>query len=50
MKHVTESIISNEIADQDIENIAKNVESSDEAMKVSKQMEKIIRINKCSIL
>ena len=50
MKHVTESIISDEIADQDIENIAKNVRSSDEAMKVSKQMEKIIRINKCSIL
>ena len=50
MKHVTESIISDEIADQDIESIAKNVRSSDEAMKVSKQMEKIIRINKCSIL
>ena len=50
MKHVAESIISDKIADQDIENIAKNVKSSDEAMKVSKQMEKIIRINKCSIL
>ena len=40
MKHVNESIMSNEIANQDIENTAKNVKNSEEAMEVVKEMEK----------
>ena len=39
-----------EIANQDIENTAENAKSSEEAMKVVKEMEKIIRSNKCSKL
>ena len=45
-----ESIMMDEIANQDIENTAKNAESSEEAMNVVKEMEKIIRSNKCSKL
>ena len=40
----------NEIADQGIENPAKNAKSSEETTEVLKEMEKIIRSNKCSIL
>ena len=40
MKHVKESIMSDEIANQDIENAVKNVKSSEETMKVVKEMEK----------
>ena len=40
MKHVKESIMSDERANQDIENTAKYVKSSEEAMEVVKEMEK----------
>ena len=50
MKHMKESIIIDEIANQDIENTTKNVKSSEEAAEVAKGMEKIIRSNKCIIL
>ena len=42
MKHVKASIMIDGIANQDIENTAKNVKSSEEAMEVDKEMEKII--------
>ena len=40
MKHVKESIMSDEIANQDIENTAKKVKSAEEAMEVAKEMGK----------
>ena len=40
MKHVKESTMSDEIANKDIENTAKNVKSSEEATEVVKEMEK----------
>ena len=40
MKHLKASIMSDEIANQDIEDIAKNVKSLKEAMEVIKKMEK----------
>ena len=40
MKQVKETIMSDKIANQDIENIAKNVKSSEEAMEIIKEMEK----------
>ena len=40
MKYVKESIISDEIANQDIKNTATNVKSSEEAMEVVKEMGK----------
>ena len=49
MKHVKQSIMSDEIANQDIGNTAKKVNSSEEAMEVIKEMQKIIRSNKYSI-
>ena len=42
--------MSDEIVNQDIENTAKNVKTSEEAMEVIKEMEKNIRSNKFSIL
>ena len=39
MKQVKETIMSDKIANQDIENIAKNVKSSEEAMEIIKEME-----------
>ena len=50
MKHLKESIMSDEIVNQDIENTAKNVKTSEEAMEVIKEMEKNFRSNKFSIL
>ena len=50
MKHVKESIKSNEIANQDIENTAENVKCSDGESEFIKEMEKCIRSNKYSIL
>ena len=40
MKHVKESTMSDEIANKDIENTAKNVKSSEEATEVVKEIEK----------
>ena len=40
MKQVKETIMSDKIANQDIENTAKNVKSSEEAMEIIKEMEK----------
>ena len=45
-----ESIIIDEIANEDIENTAKNGKISEEAMEVVKEIEKIITSNKCIIL
>ena len=42
--------MTDEIANQDIENTAKRAKSSEEAMEVVKEIEKIIRSNKCNIL
>lgn len=50
MKHIKESIMSEEIANQNIENTAKNSKSLEEGMEVVKEIEKVIRSNKCSIL
>ena len=50
MKHVKELIISDEIANQDVENTTKNVKSSEEAKEVVTEMETIIRSNKHSVL
>ena len=44
MKQVKETIMSDKIANQDIENIAKNVKSSEEAMEIIKEMEKNIKV------
>ena len=44
MKYVKESIMSNEIANQDIENTVKNVKSSGEVMEVVKEMEKLLEV------
>ena len=49
MKRVKESLMSDEIANQDIENTAKNVKRSQEAMEVVKEMEKNIRSSKYKI-
>ena len=40
MKHMKESIMSNEIANQNIENTAKTAKSSKKAMEVVKEIEK----------
>ena len=40
MKQVKETIMSDKIANQDIENIAKNVKSSEEAVEIIKEMDK----------
>ena len=40
MKRVKESIMSDEIANGDIENTAKNVKSSEETMEAVKEIEK----------
>ena len=40
MKHLKESILSNETANQDIENTAKNVKRSEYVTEVIKEMEK----------
>ena len=50
MKHVKESTTSDEKTNQDIENTAKNIKSSEETMEIIKEMEKIIRSNNYSIL
>ena len=42
--------LTDEIAKQDIENKAKNIKSSDEAVEVANVMEKVIRSNECCIL
>ena len=44
MKHIKESLMIDEIANQDIEHAAKIAKSSEEAMKVVKEMKKIIRV------
>lgn len=43
-------IIANEIFNRDIENAMKNVKSSEDAVGVVNEMNKIIENNKCSIL
>ena len=50
MKQVKESIMINKIFNQDIENTAKNVKSSKEALEVVNEMEKTIKSKKCTIL
>ena len=45
-----ESIIRDEIANQDIDNKAKNIKSLEEAVEVVNEMKKIIKSNKCCIL
>ena len=50
MKQVKDSIMTDEIFNQDIKNTAKNVKSSEEAVDVVNEMEKIIKRNKCKIL
>ena len=45
MKHKKDSTMSTEIANQDIETTAKKVKSSEEAMKVVIEMEKLAVIN-----
>ena len=40
MKHVKQLIMSNEIANQDIENTDENVKSSEEVIEVAKEIEK----------
>ena len=40
MKHINESIMSEEIANQNIENTAKNSKSLEEGMEVVKEIEK----------
>ena len=40
MKHVKESTTSDEKTNQDIENTAKNIKSSEETMEIIKEMEK----------
>ena len=44
VKHMKESIMSNEIANQDFANIVKNAKSSEEAMEVVKEMEKLLEV------
>ena len=44
MKYIKESIMSDEIANQDIENTAKNVKNSEEVMEVIEEMEKVLEI------
>ena len=50
MKHVKKSLMSDEIAHQDIENTEKNVKSSEKAIEVVKKMKKTNGSNKYSIL
>ena len=45
MKDLKESTMIDEIANQDIESAVKNTKSSEEAIKVVKEMEKLIRSN-----
>ena len=49
-KHIKESILIVEIANQDIENKAKNVKGLEEAVEVSNEVEKIIKNNKYFLL
>ena len=49
-KHIKESILIGEIANQDIENKAKNVKGLEEAVEVSNEVEKIIKSNKYFLL
>ena len=44
MKYMKQLIMINEIANQDIENTAKNVRSSEEVMEVVKEMEKLLEV------
>ena len=44
MKHVKESTMSDEITNQDIENTAENVKSSEEAMEVINEIEKLLEV------
>ena len=50
MIHARQSIISDEIVNQNVENTDNNVKSSEEAMEVVKEIDKITRSNKYSIL
>ena len=50
MKQLKESIMSDENVNKDIEESAWNVKNSDEVEAVVKEMEKIIKSNKCSML
>ena len=50
MIHARQSIINDEIVNQNVENTDNNVKSSEEAMEVVKEIEKITRSNKYSIL
>ena len=45
MKDLKESTMIDEIANQDIESAVKNIKSSEEAIKVVKEMGKLIRSN-----
>ena len=44
MKYVNKSIMSNQIANQDIENTAKNVKSSEKVIEIIKEMEKLLQV------
>ena len=44
MKYLNESIMSDEIANQDIKNTAKNIKSSEEVKEVIKEMEKLLEV------
>ena len=50
IKRVNESILIDEIANQNIENKAKNIKNSGESVEVVNEMEKITRSNKCCLL
>ena len=50
IKRVNESILIDEIANQNIENKAKNLKNSGESVEVVNEMEKITRSNKCCLL
>ena len=50
IKRVKESILIDEIANQDIENKVKNIKISEESVEVVNEMEKRTRSNKCCLL
>ena len=50
MKKVKESIMGEEIVNEDIEKKAKSVKSPEEAVEAVNNMEKVIKSNKCNIL
>ena len=50
LKKVKESIMGEEIVNEDIEKKAKSVKSPEEAVEAVNNMEKVIKSNKCNIL